>query len=105
LRIDFNRFDLPDVRKGNDNATHNNSIARYSVMLEGPAITQELGSEVPLFSPISLQTLSSFFIADGRAAVFLSKQIESTSVDKGITTDWVFGEIRKVEWDCEREFK
>jgi hypothetical protein len=74
-------------------------------MLEGPTIAQELGAEVPLFCPIRLQALSSLFIPNDGPVIFASQQVESTNVDKGITTKWMFGEVGEVQWDCERVLK
>jgi hypothetical protein len=105
LRIKLNCFHLSDGGESDDNPANHDSVARYSVMLEGPAITQELRPEVPLLCPIRFQTLSSFFISNDRPAVLLSEQIESTSVDKGITARRVPWPVREIQWDCEREFK
>ena len=42
LGIDFDRLDLADCGESNDDPANHDSVARYSVMLEGPAIAQEL---------------------------------------------------------------
>lgn len=104
LSVGFDCLDLADFFERNDNSSNDCSIARNSVMLEGPTIAQELGAQVPLFGPIRFQTLSSFLVPDSRPSVPLSKHIEATNVDKGIAGR-VEGEPWKVEGDCEREFK
>lgn len=101
----FDRLCLGDFRLFDNNSADNDSVARNSDMLEGPAITQELGAKVPFLSPIMLQALSSLFVSDDGASVALAEHIESTNVDKGITANWMAGEPREVEWDREREFK
>ena len=105
LGIDLDRLDLADCGESNDDPANHDSVARYSVMLEGPTIAQELGSEVPFFCPIMFQALSSFFISNDGALVPSAKHIESTNVDKGITRDRVHREVRHPQWDAETPFK
>jgi hypothetical protein len=42
--VELLRFNLSDRGKRDNNPTDNNSVARYSDMLEGPTITQKLGT-------------------------------------------------------------
>jgi hypothetical protein len=98
LRVGFNRFDLTDFFSRNDNASNDCSVARYSDMLQGPTITQELGPEVPFLCPIRFQALSSFLVPDNRPSVPLSKHIEAANVDKGIAAR-VEGESGEIKWD------
>jgi len=85
LGIDLDRFDLPYRGESNDDPANHDSVARYSETLEGPTITQELGSKVPLLRPIRFQALSSFVVSDARAGILFSEKIESASVGKGIS--------------------
>jgi len=105
LGVDLDRLNLADHGLGYDNSSNHDSIARYSEMLEGPTIAQKLRTEIPFLCPIRLQTLSSLLISHDRATIALSEKIESTSVDKGITADWMSREAWKVKWDGERVLK
>lgn len=105
LGVDLDRFNLADGLKGDDDPSDHCGVARYSATLQGPAIAQELGSQVPFFCPISFQALSSFFVSYDGPLIPDSEQIESPNVDKGITTSGVSWHAGHVKGDREREFK
>jgi hypothetical protein len=105
LGVELDCFNLSDRRLCDNDPTNDNSVARYSDMLEGPTIAQELGTEVPLLCPIRLQTLSSFLISNDRSVIFSSEKIESTNVDKGIIGYRMPWEAWKLQGDRERVLK